>query len=314
MAELERVVDAGATLARERAQEGSEWEDEQECPRLVDRRHRREQGNGGERRVHGPGEGEVADEHARRDPVRDPGVDRRAREVEDELRAEREQEEGPEIEVGLGCPGRGEDERRPERVPRVAEPDEDAFEVDPPLGDLRDVAEQHPGRDAERHEVEREQEQHRHEDELGRDREARADLELDLVHERVGRDQTDDDGHVRAARGLEEEGERDGGDEERAAGGDAPPHLARREPGDAPAPAVLDQTLVDRVEVRSRAHPTTIGTRTRARSLERGILLVRSHVTRQGDSRRGPPEETQDWRHGGDSRERWEWALRVLHW
>ena len=66
--------------------------------------------------------------------------------------------------------GGDEDEHRAERVAGLAEPSEHAFEPDPALGELEDVAEHHPRGDAERHELERKQEEHRDEDELRRGR------------------------------------------------------------------------------------------------------------------------------------------------
>ena len=114
MAELERVIDAAAPLAREGAQEPDEREHEQERGRLVDSRQRGEQPDRRERRVHAPRHGQVADEEPRRDPERDPGVHRRDREVAGELGGQRRDEHEHRSVSGRGTARRDENEYRAE--------------------------------------------------------------------------------------------------------------------------------------------------------------------------------------------------------
>ena len=110
MAELERMIDPAAPLARKGAQQPGEREHEQECGGMVDRRQRGEQPDRRERRIHAPRHGQVADEEPRRDPERDPGVHRRDREVAGELGDERREEHEHGGVSGCGTARRDEDE------------------------------------------------------------------------------------------------------------------------------------------------------------------------------------------------------------
>ena len=74
--------------------------------------------------------------------------------------------------------------RRAEAEPRVADREQRALRVPAARGEVGDAADQHRGRDQERHGPRRQQEQHRDEHELRRDRPARADRALDAGEDR----------------------------------------------------------------------------------------------------------------------------------
>ena len=253
VAELERVVDACFSLARERAEEGDERQHEQDGRGVIGGSESGQVPDRRQRRIDDPCDREVADEDARRDPEGDPRVRRGVHEVEGELRREREQQEPRGRLVGGGHSCGGEHEHGAERVRRLAEPAEHPLQPDLPLRELDDVAEHHARGDAERHQLERQQEEHRHEDELRCDGQARADLELDVVGERVRADEHEHE-ERRCVRGrIAEEHHHRGDREEHAAVGCARPELAAPEPRATPRPAVLDQPFRNRIEL-DRAH------------------------------------------------------------
>ena len=114
------------------------------------------------------------------------------REVEGELRGERdEQNEHGAASAGAAHAGGGEDEHRAERVGRprrAGRARARAWIL--PLDELEDVAEHHARGNAQRHELEREAGTASGRRRVAsRRRETRADLELDVVGERVGADE-----------------------------------------------------------------------------------------------------------------------------
>ena len=205
-ARLDLLVKARVALLREDPHQQREREDEHERVLALLAGERAEQADRAEQHVQRPRRDELAHVDFRRTSGAEVLARARDREVERQLRGEREQ---PPVPVG---PVRAVDararqhERGAERPPAVGEARDDAIERQLAPEEVRQPAEQAAGRDERGRDLRRQHEQHRDEGQLRRDRVPGAGLELEARQQRE-RDRQDDrgaDGHVARAADLDE--------------------------------------------------------------------------------------------------------------
>jgi hypothetical protein len=123
---------------------------------------------------------------ARRDAGPEPLAQRRGDEVGAELGKQCEDVDAGVLPARRPRVEQREHQRGPDRVPAAGEREQRAFGMHAAEDDLRQHAEQRPGRDERRDRLRRQQEQHRHEHELRRAHLAGAEKETHSVHHRVG--------------------------------------------------------------------------------------------------------------------------------
>ena len=222
LAQRQRLVDARLALVREHREHRGEWDHQHGHDRPDrDRRDRREQADRSEGAVEPVDRRHQAQALPRRGAVDEFRAQRRRRIVEAELGEKSDDVDRPVVPgKDLGA-GDDQHQRGPDRVPAIAEDVEGAVDA----GIARGVVEQPPQHpadaDDQRHHRRRQQEEHRNQHQLGRHRVAVGDLELGPAGDHVGDDQEEERLGFQSARRVEEEGHRQGDDEE----GDRHAHL-----------------------------------------------------------------------------------------
>ena len=215
LAQLERLADARLPLVREHREHPGERDHQHGHDRPDrDRRHGREQADRGEGAVEPVDGRHQSQALARRGAVDQARSQRGRGVVEAELGEQRDDVDRPVVPgEDLGA-GDDQHQRGPDRVPAVAEDMEGAVDAGG-AGGVVEQPPQHPAdADDERHDRRRQQEEHRHQHQLGRDRVAVGDLELSAAGDHVGDDQEEDGLGFQRARRVDEQGHRQGDEEE----------------------------------------------------------------------------------------------------
>ena len=192
-AQLDRVIDALGSLVREDGQHPDERERQEVRVRLRHGRVRGQQPDRRQQQVDQPDFGHGA----RARLARRRGAGNHSRTMvpavsQRELGHEREHVPAPVAEVGIAEVGELEDERRPERVPGVAEREQHALGMPASGHNRREAVDGVGARNRERNGGRRQDEQHRNEDELRRAHEARTKIEVQAPEHRQSEDEQDD--------------------------------------------------------------------------------------------------------------------------
>ena len=189
--EGDRVLQPAAPLVREQREQGGQREQGRGRGGMLIHRPRREQADGREQEVDEVGPGVGAQVVARVDAEPDPHPQRADDEVEPGLHDERRGHEhgGRRHRSGIG---REREQRRgPERVPRVADPQQDAQRLHLPAHELRQAREEARREHEQRHDGRLQEHEHRDHREHDRARVALADGELDARDHGVEHGQAD---------------------------------------------------------------------------------------------------------------------------
>ena len=250
--QLERMVDADLAFVCEQLEQAEQGKHRRNRPRVVERGKRREQADGCEGGVDEKRETHEAQLRPRRHAPRVPIAAARGHEVDAELRGERDDVDGPVVDLRRPVAGGEQHDDRSEGMPRVDGGKQEAVGEDPSADDVECARQRGRGADNQGRPRQRREEEDRNENDLCRHRVSGPHLELDPGCERVGDDERRDRHGGRASLRGHEGDERCGDGEEADRPDDGGRERSAAESARVLLALVLDQALDGGVELRGR--------------------------------------------------------------